>query len=413
MSKLEKMLKYVSEHNEFYKNRIKEYGIKDPLDINQWPILTRKELQENRYNMFSDGYKSKYFNQQLRRQSSSGSSGVPVNVYWDYKDWYASNMSLWRKRFQWYKISPNDRHVVFSLSTLNEQSTSKNIYHINTSHSTLSVNVSLIQNDDGYNALIDIVDDFKPKWLYIQPLVLDKLIQAYIRTGKRPPKTLRYVESVGELLSSNLRKTAMDFFQVPVANMYGSNEMNGIAYECPNHHMHVLEDNVFVETANDVGIYQQSDGNVVITNINNRAMPLIRYAQGDKIKLNNIGVACSCCDYIQTIEIIKGREVESIIFNDKCELCAYMLLETMGEINNIYVGVIKGYKFIYTKQLNCLRCFVMIDKSKIGWFKVIKQSIEENIMKHIPPHSNLKLDILDVDSITFGVNKNKIIEIVE
>ena len=98
MSKLEEMLKYVSEHNEFYKNRIKEYGITDPLDITQWPILTRKELQENRYNMFSDGYKSKYFNQQLRRQSSSGSSGMPVNVYWDYKDWYASNMSLWRKR---------------------------------------------------------------------------------------------------------------------------------------------------------------------------------------------------------------------------------------------------------------------------------------------------------------------------
>ncbi len=64
MTKLESILKYVSEDNDFYKNRIKEYGIKDPLDITQWPVLTRKELQENRYNMFSDGYKSKYFNQQ-------------------------------------------------------------------------------------------------------------------------------------------------------------------------------------------------------------------------------------------------------------------------------------------------------------------------------------------------------------
>ena len=71
MTKLELMLKYVSEHNDFYKKRIKEYGIKDPLDITKWPVLTRKELQENRYNMFSDGYKSKYFNQKLRRQSSS------------------------------------------------------------------------------------------------------------------------------------------------------------------------------------------------------------------------------------------------------------------------------------------------------------------------------------------------------
>ena len=94
MSKLEEMLKYVSEHNDFYKNRIKEYGIKDPLDITQWPVLTRKELQENRYNMFSDGYKAKYFSQQLRRQSSSGSTGVPVNVYWDLSLIHISRESL-------------------------------------------------------------------------------------------------------------------------------------------------------------------------------------------------------------------------------------------------------------------------------------------------------------------------------
>ena len=116
VTKLEKMLKYVTEHNEFYKSRIKEYGIKNPLDITQWPVLTRKELQGNRYNMFSDGYKSKYFDQQLRRQSSSGSSGTPVNVYWDYNDWYSSNMSLWRKRLQWYGIKPSDKYCVFTLN---------------------------------------------------------------------------------------------------------------------------------------------------------------------------------------------------------------------------------------------------------------------------------------------------------
>ena len=33
MSKLEEMLLYVSEHNDFYKNRIKEHGIKDPLTL--------------------------------------------------------------------------------------------------------------------------------------------------------------------------------------------------------------------------------------------------------------------------------------------------------------------------------------------------------------------------------------------
>ena len=145
--KLVKMLRYVSEYNDFYKNRIKEYGITNPLDITQWPVLTRKELQENRYNMFSDGYKSKYFNQQLRRQSSSGSSGMPVNVYWDYKDWYASNMSLWRKRWQWYGIKPGDKYVMFTLNAFNVKVNGETVYYIKKPENVLSVNVSLIQNE--------------------------------------------------------------------------------------------------------------------------------------------------------------------------------------------------------------------------------------------------------------------------
>lgn len=83
MSRLEELLEYVSEHNDFYKDIIKKCGIKNPIDINQYPILTRRILQTNRYNMFSEGYKMQYYDLQLRRKASSGSSGIPVNVYWD------------------------------------------------------------------------------------------------------------------------------------------------------------------------------------------------------------------------------------------------------------------------------------------------------------------------------------------
>ena len=119
MDKCEGMLKFVLHNNHYYKNVIKEFNIADPLSITQYPVLTRNELQKNRYNMFSSGYKSKYFNQQLRRQASSGSTGVPINVYWDYKDYYISNMFLWRKRLSWYGIHPNEKYVMFTLDSFN------------------------------------------------------------------------------------------------------------------------------------------------------------------------------------------------------------------------------------------------------------------------------------------------------
>ena len=258
--KLIRMLKYVSEHNDFYKKRIKEYGITNPLDITQWPILTRKELQENRYNMFSDGYKSKYFSQQLRRQSSSGSTGMPVNAYWDYKDWYASNMCLWRKRLDWYDIKPRDKYCVFTLNAFGITPEDGKLYYINNPSNILSFNVSLIHDENGYEQIAERINDFNPDWLYIQPFVLNQLIRAYIKLGIKPVKTIRYIESVGEILTSDLRRRAEKRFCINVTNMYGSEEMNGIAIENPNAEMQILSDNVFLEIKNEKGISFQGDG---------------------------------------------------------------------------------------------------------------------------------------------------------
>ena len=182
MSKLEEMLKYVSEHNEFYKNRIKEYGIKDPLDINQWPILTRKELQENRYNMFSDGYKSKYFDQQLHRQTSSGTSGTPINVYWDAKDYYLSNRSLWRRRFQYYKILPNDKRIMFTLRVYEKNTKDSIPFYRNEWNNLLVINTSFL-NEELQDDLVKIINDFEPKWLYITPYTSNNLMDIYEKFG--------------------------------------------------------------------------------------------------------------------------------------------------------------------------------------------------------------------------------------
>lgn len=405
MSKLEEMLKYVSEHNEFYKNRIKEYGIKDPLDITQWPILTRKELQENRYNMFSDGYKSKYFNQQLRRQSSSGSSGVPVNVYWDYKDWYASNMSLWRKRLQWYGIHPNDKYVMFTLNAFNIKNDGETVYCINNPANILSVNVSLIQDESGYEKLVDIINDFEPKWFYIQPFVLNRLIQAYKRTGKIPPKTLKYIESVGELLASDLRRRAVELFNVSLANMYGSEEMNGIAYECPNGHMHILEENVFFErdcTTNSDII------RTVVTSINSKAMPLIRYDQEDRVLLGKVSI----CKYDSSpvIEKVFGRIYETIKLDD-FEINGITLKEIIAEVNNDFNDCISVYKFEFNRINKSLICYIKMCDDSILWFNNVRNALEKAFNNKIPPNK-LNLSIVHENDLKYS-NSKQIINITE
>lgn len=374
MTKLEQMLKYVSEHNDFYKKRIKEYGISNPLDITQWPVLTRKELQENRYNMFSEGYKSKYFYQQLRRQSSSGSSGIPVNVYWDYKDYYSSNLPLWRRRLKYYGIRPSNRYVIFTLNAFDTFADGETVYYDIEPDNVLSVNISLINDDNEYKKILHIINDFHPLWFYIQPYILNKLMTAYEEQDVSIPLTLKYIETVGEILSPDLKRRAEKFFNVPIVNMYGSEEMNGIAYESPCHFMHIFDDNVFVECLNEKEINDCGEGEAVVTNLNNFAMPLIRYNQGDIIVLEKSIKHCPYGDCSDVISLIKGRRLDSIVLDNGIELTSFMLFEVMSEVNNQYSDIMTSYRYVYYKSEKILRCFISIKDKK--WYDNVAKTIK-------------------------------------
>lgn len=412
MSKLEQMLKYVSEHNDFYKNRIKEYGIANPLDITQWPVLTRKELQENRYNMFSDRYKSKYFNQQLRRQSSSGSSGMPVNVYWDYKDWYASNMSLWRKRMKWYGVRPNDKHVKFTLSAINCTNDKETVHFIQDPGNVLSINISLIQTNTAWNKVVNLISEFNPSWFQVQPFILSKLVQIYRMTRIPIPNALKYIESVGELLLLDLKSKAENIFKVPVANMYGSEEMNGIAFECPYHHMHILDDNVLVEVENDSEIVDIGEGQSIITNLNNYAMPLIRYNQNDKIVIENDSISCLCGFKSPTIKLITGRATEHILVNNSIEINPFMLSEIIMEVNNKFKDIINMYRYIYDKSQNALTCYVNISDKDMAWYENVKKAIVEAFNHKISENTLLSFSVFCMFEDKLYLRKNRVLEII-
>lgn len=366
-SKLTEMLEYVSEHNGFYKQIIHDYHITDPNDITQYPILTRKKLQENRYNMFSDGYKAKYFNQQLRRQSSSGSTGVPVNVYWDYKDWYASNLALWRKRWEWYGIKPSNKRVMFTLNAFGEEYTSSVPQHIVESENLLIFNISMAHSISDYEKMVDIICDFKPQWLYIQPHILSNLVNVMQQHKSTIQNSLMYIESVGETLSTSLRDQASELFDVPVVNMYGSEEMNGIAYESPEHDMRILNDNVLVEVLCDDGIIRDNGtGKAIITSLNNVGMPLIRYAQGDNITISRKPTT-KTSETVSILNAILGREIGSITLQSGCKISSYTLSEVVSEVNNEFSDIIMDYYYVYKNKENELVCHIKLEPERSLW----------------------------------------------
>lgn len=408
MTKIKKILTYVSQYNEFYRRLIQEYGISDPLNLGQYPILTRQQLQKNRYNMFSKEYKSKYFAQQLHRQSSSGSSGVPVNVYWDPKDLYVSNLALWRKRFQWYGIFPDDRCVTFML---NSSAENRGVCCLNDPDNILDINISYIYDEKRYLKVVEYIADFKPTWFSIQPFILRKLLNIYKENAISIPQSLKYIESVGELLAPDLKKLATEFFCVPIVNMYGSEEMNGIAYECPQHHMHVLDNNVLIEVCREGKIYDCGEGEAIITNLNNFAMPLIRYSQGDQIVLNNLINKCKCGLDGMVVDLIAGRTHSVIKTESGLEITSFMLMGILSEINNVYNYIIDNYFFIYEKSRKHLCCFLSLNSEAVQWYDSVSKSVIKQFSAKYPKCKDIVLTVSALKGNMVPQKKFNILEI--
>ena len=95
-------------------------------------------------------------------------------------------------------------------------------------------------------------------------------------------------------------------FGVKVTDRYGCEEVSLIACECEVHDgLHVNADSVFVEAE------RGQSGPLLVTDLTNLAMPLIRYRIGDHATLSDR--QCACGRGLPLIESIQGRDADYVV----------------------------------------------------------------------------------------------------
>ena len=110
------------------------------------------------------------------------------------------------------------------------------------------------------------------------------------------------------MLLDHERRVIEQAFGCPVTNRYGCEEVGLIACECEQHQgMHLNIPHVYVEflDANNCPVRPGEPGKIVVTDLNNRGMPLIRY------RVEDVGVytekTCSCGRGMPILERLEGR----------------------------------------------------------------------------------------------------------
>ncbi len=275
----------------FYRER---FGGHVPEKLDQAPILVRGDLP--------------HLNHQVRRMHpggrfqaarSSGSTGMPVEVLFDTPHQvrrFAARARYLRangwnpvKRSVWIISLPRstpDAHIIRAFR---------------------STGVAFVSVFTPLEEQLEWLRRFRPEYLYTYPSNLGGLLDLLENEGGDGLR-LKGVFCGGEVLDEVTRTRAREMLHIPIADNYGSTEAF-IAWQCPSGSYHVNSEHVHVEVVDQDGQQVRAGevGRVLITTLNNRLMPLVRYEVGDYADVTE--ECCPCGRTLPLLGHVLGRSI--------------------------------------------------------------------------------------------------------
>jgi phenylacetate-CoA ligase len=125
-------------------------------------------------------------------------------------------------------------------------------------------------------------------------------------------------------------------FGIPVSSTYQSVEALRIGFECERRRgFHISLDAVAVRVVNEQGkdVEPGGTGNIVISNLTNRATVLLNYKLGDVVTRS--AHACDCGRTLPMIECIRGRSDDVLRLADGRVMHALVALEPLRAVPGV------------------------------------------------------------------------------
>ena len=204
-------------------------------------------------------------------------------------------------------------------------------------------------------------------------LLLTEHIQ---RHGAALPESLRYLELVGPAPTAEIRDAVRRAFGRTAGYLYTSAETGPAALTCPEGRLHVLEDNVVAETVRDGAPALGEAGDVVLTTLGNRAMPLLRYETDDTGVLEPGGdCACGCRGPVLRLEPAGDTR---ILLPDGRRLHSAELLGAMEYANEYMACAVRQFSIEQTGPAQ-FHAVLSLKPANQGWGDAVVQAFRAHL----------------------------------
>ncbi len=276
-------------------------------ELAKLPVLTKRDIQANQKSMVAKNYAES----NLVPNQTGGSTGSPLKFFLDKERLYSRKAATVRHD-RWAGLDVGDKLAVLwgNRHDIAEDEALKARLKQRLYDRRIFLDTSDMSQEK-IDLFIDTLKSYRPSY-YLAYANAVYLLARYIRDKKitdyhRP----RSIITSAELLTEDQRNLIESVFECRVFNRYGCRETSVIASECPEHKgMHICAETLFLEFVQEA----QGTAKIVITDLLNYGMPLIRY------QIEDMGVSvegkCSCGRGLPRMSISGGRVTDFLITPD-------------------------------------------------------------------------------------------------
>jgi phenylacetate-CoA ligase len=152
---------------------------------------------------------------------------------------------------------------------------------------------------------IEFLQKFQPAYLLSYPETLEQL--AFAADDSFPRETIDGLIAISEQMTPEMERRITRVFEAEVRQPYGLNEIGLVAAMCDAGRYHVHSEHCVVELIDERGqpCREGERGRIIVTSLNNAAMPLLRYDTDDLAEA--VSADCPCGRTLPSFGRVYGR----------------------------------------------------------------------------------------------------------